>query len=65
MGRGTVCHLANKAKKNKKFLFELLSNEDAASAHRQQIVEVIEGLNQQHAFIDSTNSVKKILFEDH
>ena len=65
MGKGTVCQLVTKAKKNKKFLSELLSLEDAASAYRQKITEVVEGLNQQHAFIDSASSVQKILLEEH
>ena len=42
-----------------------MSLEDAASDHRLRIAEVVEGLNQQHAFIDSASSVQKILLEDH
>ena len=49
----TVSQLVSKAKKNKKFLSELLSNEEAAVETRSRIAKVVEGMNQQDTFIDS------------
>ena len=60
-----VWKLVNKAKTNKSFLSELMSNKDTEDALRMQIGMLIGGININDSIIDSVTSVNEQLLKDH
>ena len=56
-----VCRLAMKAKKNPRYIGEILGARDDTAAHRAAIVEAVAEMNHHDVVVDSVSAVKKCL----